>query len=101
MMHRDSTLDTWDGRIRNHLEKDWNDVPIEHITIQVVNEWALKKRQAGLSWGTIKDALRTMQRVLSALPKNTVPPLSLKGLRIPEKDKLKMQIDSRQRVSFS
>jgi integrase len=101
MMHRDSTFDTWDGRIRNHLEADWNDVPIEHITIQAVNEWALKKRQAGLSWVTIKDALRTLQRVLSAFPKNTVPPFSLKGLRIPEKDKLKMQIGSCQRVSFS
>ncbi len=101
MMHRDSTFDTWDGRIRNHLEADWNDVPIEHITIQAVNEWALKKRQGGLSWVTIKDALRTMQGVLSAFPKNTAPPFSLKSLRIPEKDKLKLQIGSRQRVSFS
>jgi integrase len=100
-MHRDSTFDTWDGRIRNHLETDWKDVPIEHITIQAVNEWAWKKRKAGLSWVLIKDALRTMQRVLSAFPKNTVPPFSQKALTIPEQDKLKMQIGSRKKVSFS
>jgi integrase len=100
-MHRGSTFDTWDGRIRNHLEADWKDVPIEHITIQAVNEWAWKKRKAGRSWALIKDALRTMQRVLSAFPKNTVPPFSQKALTIPEQDKLKMQISSRQKVSFS
>jgi integrase len=100
-MHRDSTFDTWNGRIRNHLEADWKDVPIEHITIQAVNDWAWKKRQAGLSWVLIKDALRTMQRVLSAFPKNTVPPFSQKQLRIPERDKLQMQISSRHKVSFS
>ena len=100
-MHRDSTFDTWDGRIKNHLEADWKDVPIEHITIQAVNEWAWRKRKAGLSWVVIKDALRTMQRVLSAFPKNTLPPFSQKGLTIPKRDKLKMQISSRQKVSFS
>ena len=100
-MHRDSTFDTWDGRIRNHLEADWKDVPIEHVTIQAVNEWSWKKRKAGLSWVVIKDALRTMQRVLSAFPKNTVPPFSQKALTMPERDKLKMQIGSRQKVSFS
>ena len=82
-VHRDSTFDTWNGRIKNHLEADWKDVPIEHITIQAVNEWAWKKRKVGISWVVIKDALRTMQRVLSAFPKNTVPPFSQKALTIP------------------
>jgi integrase len=99
--HRDSTFDTFDGRIRNHLEADWKDVPIEHITIKAVNEWSWRKRKTGLSWVVVKDALRTMQRVLSAFPKNTVPPFSQKALTIPEQDKLKMQISSRHKVSFS
>jgi integrase len=99
--HRDSTFDTFDGRIRNHLEADWKDVPIEHITIKAVNEWSWRKRKEGLSWVVVKDALRTMQRVLSAFPKNTVPPFSQKALTIPEQDKLKMQISSRHKVSFS
>jgi hypothetical protein len=63
-MLRDSTFSVADGRIKNHLEADWNDVPIEHITIDSVNQWAWKKKRAGLSWMTIKDTLRTMQRVL-------------------------------------
>src|SRR5258708_15229086 len=100
-MLRDSTLSVWDGRLKTHLEADWNDVPIEHITIDSVNEWAWKKRQAGLSWVTIKDALRTMQRVLSAFSKDKKPPFSQSGLAVPERDKLRMQISSRQKVSFS
>jgi integrase len=100
-MHRPSTLNTWNSRITKHLEPDWKDCPLELINIQAVNEWAWKKRQAGLSWVLIKDALRTMQRVLSAFPKNTVPPFSQKQLRIPERDKLQMQIGSRHKVSFS
>jgi hypothetical protein len=32
----------WEGRIKNHLEAYWEDVPIEHITIDAVNEWAWK-----------------------------------------------------------
>ena len=98
---RDSTSSVADGRIRNHLEADWNDVPIEHIDIDSVNEWAAKKRKAGLSWTTIKDALRTMQGVLSAFSKGKEPPFSQKGLKIPERDKLQMGIVSRQKVSFS
>jgi hypothetical protein len=39
-MLRDSTVSVWDGRLKTHLEADWNDVPIEHITIDSVNEWA-------------------------------------------------------------
>jgi integrase len=66
-----------------------------------VNEWARTKRQTGLSWVTIKNILRTMQRVLLADSRNKVPPFSQKGLRIPERDKVRMQIASRKLVSFS
>lgn len=100
-MLRDSTHSVWDGRLKTHLEGDWNDVPIEHITIDSVNEWAWKKRRDGLSWVTIKDALRTMQRVLSAFSKGKKPPFSQSGLTIPERDKLQMKIQSRRSISFS
>jgi len=100
-MLRDSTVSVWDGRLKTHLEADWNDVPIEHITIDSVNEWAWKKRRDGLSWVTIKDALRTMQRVLSAFSKDKKPPFSQIGLTIPERDKLQMKIQSRRNVSFT
>jgi integrase len=76
-------------------------VPIEHITIDSINEWAWKKRQTGLSWVTIKDILRTMLRVLSAFSKDKKPPFSQAGLAIPERDKLQLQIHSRRKVSFS
>ena len=66
-----------------------------------MNEWACKKRQAGVSWVSIKDALRTMQRVLSAFSKDKKSPLSQAGLEIPERDRLHMKIHSRQNVSFS
>ena len=79
-MLRDSTLSVWEGRLKTHLQADWNDVPIEHITIDSVNEWAWKKRSAGLSWVTIKDALQTMQRVLSSFSKDKKPPFSQSGL---------------------
>jgi integrase len=100
-MLRDSTFSVADGRIKNHLEADWNDVPIEHITIDSVNQWAWKKKRAGLSWMTIKDTLRTMQRVLSAFSKDKKPPFSQAGLVIPERDRLQIKIQSRQRTSFS
>lgn len=100
-MLRDSTFSVADGRIKNHLEADWGAVPIERITIDSVNEWAWKKRKAGHSWVTIKDALRTMQAVLSSFSKDKKPPFSQKGLNIPKRDKLQMQIESRQKVSFS
>jgi hypothetical protein len=100
-MHREnSTFDVWDGRIKNHLEAYWKDVPIEHITIDAVNEWAWKKKKVSITWGVIKDALRTMQRVLSAFSKEGKPPFSLRGLRIPERDKLQMKIHSRKTVSY-
>ena len=51
--------------------------------------------------GTISDALRTMQRILSAYSKQGRPSSSLRGLRIPERDKLQMQIHSRKKVSYS
>jgi integrase len=79
---------------------DWKDVPIEHVTIKQVNTWAWKKRREGLSWVMIKNTLRTMQRVLSCYLETSAP-FSLKDLRIPEKDKLQMKIESRRAVSFS
>jgi integrase len=100
-MLRDSTRSNAEYHIRPHLEPDWNDVPIEHITIDAVNEWAWKKRGEGLSWGNVKNILRTMQRVLSAFSKNHQPPFSLKGLTIPEQDKLQMRIKNRKAISFS
>jgi integrase len=101
-MLRDSTFDVADGHLRNHLEADWNDVPVEHCkNIDLVNEWAWKKRKKGLSWTTIKNILRTMQRVLSASSKDNRPPFSLRGLTIPERDKLQMKMKSREKVSFS
>jgi integrase len=98
---RASTFDIADGHLKKHLEPDWKDVPVEHITIDAVNEWAWKKRTEGLSWITIKNILRTMQRVLSCSSKQRKPPFSLQGLDIPEKDKLRMKIESRRAVSFS
>jgi len=85
-MLRDNTFDVADGHLRNHLEADWNDVPVEHINIDPVNEWAWKKRKDGLSWTMIKNILRTMQRVLSASSKDNKPPFSLRGLAIPERE---------------
>jgi integrase len=41
-----------------------------------------------------------MQRVLSAFSKEGKPPFSLRGLRIPERDKLQMKIHSRKTVSY-
>jgi hypothetical protein len=35
-MLRDNTFDVADGHLRNHLEADWNDVPVEHINIDSV-----------------------------------------------------------------
>jgi integrase len=100
-MLRDNTFDVADGHLRNHLESDWNDVPVEHINIDSVNEWAWKKRKKGLSWTTIKNILRTMQRVLSSSSKDQRPPFSLRGLAIPERDKLQIKMKSRNKVSFS
>jgi hypothetical protein len=93
-MLRSSTSSTADGHLKNHLEADWNDVPIEHISIDSVNEWIWKKRGQGLSWVTIKNILRTMQRVLSSFSKDKKPPFSQIGLAIPERDKLQMKVNS-------
>src|SRR5262249_31682599 len=100
-MLRESTFSVADGHFKVHLQQDWNDVPIEHIDIDAVNEWIWKKRQQGLSWVTIKNILRTMQRVLSCSSKDAKPPFSQEGLAIPERDKLQMKIESREAVSFS
>jgi integrase len=100
-MLRESTFSVADGHLKGHLEADWNDVPVEHINIDAVNEWIWKKRQAGLSWVTIKNILRTMQRVLSCSSRDNKPPFSREGLAIPERDKFQMKIESRGAVSFS
>ena len=50
------------GHLKNHLEADWKDVPIEHISLDSVNEWIWKKRDQSLSWVTIKNILRTMRK---------------------------------------
>jgi hypothetical protein len=100
-MLRVSTFSIADGHIKNHLEADWNDVPIEHITIDSVNEWMSKKREQDLSWVSIKNILRTTQRVLSAYSKDKTPPFSQMGLSSPDRDKLHMKIESRKAVSFS
>jgi integrase len=96
---RDSTIDVADTHIKKHLEPDWKDIPIEHINIDKVDEWAWKKRPE-LSWVTIKNILRTMQRVLSCYLKKA-PPFSLKDLTIPEQDKMDMAIARRKAASFS
>jgi integrase len=98
---RASTFDVADGHLKKHLEPDWKDIPVEHITNEAVNEWAWKKRKEGLSWSTIKNILRTMQRVLSCSSKDKKPPFSMLALEIPERDKLQMKIESRKAISFS
>jgi hypothetical protein len=100
-MLRQSTFSVADGHLKVHLEADWNEIPASHIDIDAVNEWMWKKRQAELSWVTIKNILRTMQRVLSCSSKDKKPPFSQEGLAIPERDKLQMKIESRGAVSFS
>jgi integrase len=99
-MLRDSTFSVADGHLKNHLEPDWNNTPVGHITIKTVNDWAWKKKRNGLSWVTVKNILRTMQRVLSASSEGRVP-FSQDGLAIPERDKMQMNINSRKHVSYS
>ena len=100
-MLQGSTFSIADGHIKNHLEADWNDTPIEHITIDAINEWIWKERDQGLSWVSVKNILRTMQRVLSAYSKDKKPPFSQMGLAIPDRDKLQIKIKTRGAVSFS
>lgn len=100
-MLRSSTFSVAEVHLKAHLEADWKDVPVEHINIDSVNEWIWKKREQGLSWVTIKNILRTMQRILSASSSDKKPPFSQSGLAIPERDKLQMKINSRRKVSFS
>jgi integrase len=100
-MLRDSTFSTAVGHLKNHLEPDWKDVPVDSITIETVNDWAWRKKRQGLSWVTIKNVLRTMQRVLSASSKSKTVPFSQDGLAIPERDKLQMKITSRKHISYS
>ena len=42
-MLRTSTFSVAEGHLKTHLETDWNNVPVDHITIERVNEWAWKK----------------------------------------------------------
>jgi len=100
-MLRDSTFSTADSHLKNHLEPDWKDVPIDQITIDTVNDWAWKKKLEGLSWVTVKNVLRTMQRVMSSSSKSKKVPFSQDGLAIPERDKLQMKINSRKHVSHN
>ena len=86
--------------IKNHLEPDWKDVPIDLITFDAVGEWAAKKRAQGLSWNTVKDSLRTMQRVISSFVKDKKAPFSQRGL-MPEREKLRMNVQSRKKVWYS
>jgi hypothetical protein len=52
-------------------------------------------------YNATNDPGGTMQRVLSAASKDKKPSFSKNGLAIPERDKLKMKIDNRQKVVFS
>ena len=70
-MPSNSTRSVWEGGLKNHLEPEWKDVPIDLITFDAVSEWAAKKRAEGLSWSRVKDSSRTMQRVVSAFVKDT------------------------------
>jgi hypothetical protein len=49
---------------------------------------------------SVKDSLRTMQRVVSAFAKDRKVPFSQRGL-IPEREKLRMKVQSRKKVSYS
>jgi integrase len=44
-MLRDSTFSTADSHLKNHLEPDWKDVAVDHITIDTINDWAWKKKR--------------------------------------------------------
>ena len=98
---RSSTYSVANTHLTKHLEGDWNNVPIDHINIEAVNDWAWEKRREGLAWVTIKNILRTMQRVLSASAESRTVPFSQDGLAIPERDKLEMKIKARKHVSYS
>jgi len=100
-MLRASTLNNADGHLKKHLETAWKDVPVEHITMEAVNEFAWKKKTEGLSWVSVKNILRTMQRVISCATRDKKPTFSINGLTIPEKDKLQMRIGKKAKASFT
>jgi integrase len=101
-MLRASTFSIAEGHLRVHLEPDWGETPLDRIQITLVNEWIWKKRKQGLSWVTIKNILRTMQRVLTAFSgQKRKPPFSQDDLAIPERDQLEMKLTSRETVSLS
>jgi integrase len=97
---RESTIDVAETHIRQHLEADWANVPLEHIDIKTVQVWADRKRREGLSWTTVKNILRTMQRILTCFTEKA-PPFSLKALYIPERDRMAMKVARRDAVSFT
>ena len=45
-MLRASTLNVARYHIANYLSPDWGNTPIEHITIEAINDWARGKRQS-------------------------------------------------------
>ena len=100
-MLRGSTYSTAKSQIACHLLPDWKDTPLEHITLKTVNDWIWTKRAKGLSWVTIKNIVRTLQRVLSCYRDDRKSPFSQQGLAIPEKDKLQMELASRRKNCFS
>jgi integrase len=96
-MHRFSTRDIALGHIRNHFGY-FNEFPVNKIDIDAVNDWASQNRAEGLSWVTIKNNLRTLQRVCSAYSKDK-PPFSQDGLDIPAVDRMQMKIRTREQPS--
>src|SRR5947199_8584857 len=94
-MLRASIFSVADGHLTAHLEADWKNIPVEHINIDSVNEWIWKKREQRLSWVTIKNILRTMQRVLSASANDKKPPFSQSRHAFYDRDTLHMNIYSR------
>jgi integrase len=100
---RESTIDVANTHIKKHLEEYWKDIPIEHIDMGRVNLWARMKRAEGLSWVTIKNILRTLQRVVSCFTEKA-PPFSLKngrGFVIPQQDRMDMEVARSNAPSFS
>ena len=63
VMLRRSTFDKAKSHLKCHLLADWKDVPLEHITLNSVNEWAWKKKGQGMSRGGMDPPLfRKMRR---------------------------------------
>ena len=76
-MLRTSTFSVAEGHLKTHLETDWNNVPVDHITIERVNEWAWKKRKQGLSGDGKEHSAHHAARVI-VVQQRPEGPLSLK-----------------------